>query len=140
MADKLHFELVSPERLLMSAEADMVTIPGVEGEMGVLTGHAPVISTLRPGVVAVTGGSEGPDRIFVRGGFAEITPAGLTILAEEAIPLAELDSNALDQQIRNAEEDLTDAKSDEAKRRAQEHLDHLKELRTSLSLPAQGHR
>ena len=136
MADKLSFDLVSPERLLLSEDVDMVTVPGADGDFGVMAGHAPVISTLRPGVVEITGAARGPDKIFVRGGFAEVTPAGLTVLAEEAIPLAELDAAALEQQIKDAEEDVADAKSDEAKRRAQEQLDHLKELRTSLGKAA----
>jgi F-type H+-transporting ATPase subunit epsilon len=101
-----------------------------------MAGHAPVIATLRPGVVDVTGAAQGALKIFVRGGFAEVTPAGLTILAEEAIPLDRLDTAALEQQIKDAEEDVADAKSDETKRRAQEQLDHLKELRTSLGKAA----
>ncbi len=130
---KLAFDLVSPERLLMSAEADMVTVPGADGDMGIMAGHAPVITTLRPGVVEITGGSEGPDKIFVRGGFAEVTPKGLTVLAEEAIPLEDLDAAALERAVKDAEEDVADATSDEARRSAQERLDHLRELKTSLS-------
>ena len=136
MAEKLSFDLVSPERLLMSEDVDMVTVPGADGDFGVMAGHAPVISTLRPGVVEITGSSHGAVKIFVRGGFAEVTPAGLTVLAEEAIPLDELDTAALEQQIKDAEEDVADAKSDETKRRAQEQLDHLKELRVSLGKAA----
>lgn len=133
MADKFAFDLVSPEQLLMSAEAEMVTVPGADGDFGVMAGHAPVIATLRPGVIDIAGLSDGPSKIYVRGGFAEVTPAGLTVLAEEAVPLDALDPAALDQQIRNAEEDVADAKSDEARRRAQEHLDHLRALRESLA-------
>jgi F-type H+-transporting ATPase subunit epsilon len=129
---KLTFDLVSPERLLMSAEANMVTVPGAEGDMGIMAGHAPVITTLRPGVVRVDGGSEGPDKIFVRGGFAEVTPSGLTVLAEEAIPLDALDSEALAREIRDAEEDVADAVSDAARQASQERLDHLRELAAGL--------
>jgi F-type H+-transporting ATPase subunit epsilon len=136
MAEKLAFDLVSPEALLLSEHVDMVTVPGADGDFGVMAGHAPVIATLRPGVVDVTGAAQGALKIFVRGGFAEVTPAGLTILAEEAIPLDRLDTAALEQQIKDAEEDVADAKSDETKRRAQEQLDHLKELRTSLGKAA----
>ena len=132
MAEKLHFDLVSPEALLMSEEVDMVTVPGTEGDFGVLAKHAPLISTLRPGVVTIAGATDGPDKIFVRGGFAEVTPAGLTVLAEEAIPLEELDAATLEAQIRDAEEDVADANSDEARRLAQEQLDHLKELRAVI--------
>ncbi len=132
MADKLKFDLVAPERLLMSTEADMVIVPGAEGDFGVLAGHAPVMSTLRVGVLDVSG-TDGQDmRIFVRGGFAEVTPAGLTVLAEEAVPLSELDGAALDQRIKDATEDVQDASSDEAKSKAQAHLDQLQELRSAL--------
>ena len=127
----LHFELVSPERLLMSEDVDAVEIPGTEGDMGILPGHAPVLSTLRPGVVTVTRGSKS-DRIFVRGGFAEVNPQGLTVLAEVAIPIAELDAGKIAEQIRNAESDVADAKTDESRRRAQENLDHLKALESAL--------
>ena len=132
MAEKLKFDLVAPERLLMSTEADMVIVPGAEGDFGVLAGHAPVMSTVRVGVIEVTGSEGGDTRIFVRGGFAEVTPAGLTVLAEEAVPLAELDATALDQRIQDATEDFNDASSDDAKAKAQEHLDQLKELRAAV--------
>jgi F-type H+-transporting ATPase subunit epsilon len=132
MADKLHFDLVSPERLLLSETVDMVTVPGSEGDFGVLAGHAPVMAVLRPGVINVDDAGRPQQRIFVRGGFAEVTPAGLTILAENAIPLAELDGAALDGEIADAQEDVNDAKSDETKLKAQEKLDHLKLLRQSL--------
>jgi len=112
MADKLHFELVSPERLLMSRDVDMVVVPGGDGDFGVLTGHAPVVSTLRTGILEVHNGSE-PDRLLVRGGFAEVNPEGLTILAEEATPLAEVNREALESQLKNANEDVNDA-GDEA--------------------------
>ena len=128
----LHFELVSPSRLLFSGEVDQVIIPGTEGEMTVLPGHAPLLSTLRPGVVTVqkTGGSS--DRIFVRGGLAEINPRGLTLLAEVAIPLAELNAAALSAQIKDAEEDVADAKDEETRRKAVENLEHLKALNGAL--------
>ncbi|MEQ9145926.1 MAG: F0F1 ATP synthase subunit epsilon [Parvibaculaceae bacterium] len=132
MADKLNFDLVAPERLLLSTEADMVIVPGAEGDFGVLAGHAPVMSTLRPGVIDVTGTDAGDTRIFVRGGFAEVTPAGLTVLAEEAVPLAELDAAALDARIKDATEDVQDAKTDEVREKAQAHLDQLIELRAAL--------
>jgi F-type H+-transporting ATPase subunit epsilon len=127
----LHFELVSPERLLMSDDVDAVEIPGTEGDMGILPGHAPVLSTLRPGVITVTRGGK-DERIFVRGGFAEVNPQGLTVLAEVAIPIAELDAGKIAQQIQNAQDDVNDAKTDEARRRAQENLDHLKALEGAL--------
>jgi len=131
MAD-LHFELVSPSRLLFSGSVASVTIPGTEGDMGIFAGHAPVLSTLRPGVVTITRDSGPTEKIFVRSGFAEVNPGGLTLLAETAIPLAELDAAALAQQIKNAEEDLADAKDDENRRRASENLEHLKALHSAL--------
>ena len=132
MADKLHFDLVSPDRLLLSEEVDGVLVPGSEGDFGVLPNHAPVMSTLKPGVLEVTGSSSGDTRIFVRGGFAEVTPKGLTVLAEEAIPLAELDVAQLDQKIQDASEDVADAKDAAAKDAAQMTLDQLRQLRESL--------
>ena len=131
MADKLHFELVSPERLLMSADADMVTVPGAEGDFGVMAGHAPFMTTLRPGVVDVQDGRE-ETRLFVRGGFAEVNAEGLTLLAEHSVPLDELDAAALDQEIQNAQEDVDDASTDAARTRAEAKLNHLKQLRDAL--------
>jgi F-type H+-transporting ATPase subunit epsilon len=132
MTDKISFDLVSPERQLLSTEAEMVTIPGTEGEMGVMAGHMPLISTLRPGVIAVSGGAESDRRFYVMGGFAEVNPGKLTVLAEEAVPVAELDAAALDLRIKNAEEDVALAKSDGERAKAQETLDYLKGLRAAL--------
>jgi F-type H+-transporting ATPase subunit epsilon len=128
----MNFELVSPERLLISAEVRQVTVPGTEGLFTVMPNHAPVLSSLRPGVVEVVMADGAEDRIFVRGGFAEVNNTGLTVLAEVAIPLAQLDSAALDKQVGDAEEDVADAQDDETRRRAQESLDHLRELRQAL--------
>ncbi len=91
MADPFQFDLVSPERLLMSAKVDQVVVPSSEGQFTVLSGHAPVMATLRPGVLQIT--RDGKDeRIFVRGGFADVNADGLTVLAEQAIPMADLDA------------------------------------------------
>ena len=128
----LHFELVSPARLLFSGSVASVTIPGTEGEMGIFPGHAPILSTLKPGVVTVYKDGGGTDRIFVRGGMVEVNPQGLTLLAEVAIPMAELDAAQLGQQIKHAEEDLADAKDGEDKRKAAETLEHLKALRAAI--------
>lgn len=128
----LHFELVSPARLLYSGTVASVTIPGTEGEMGIFPGHAPILSTLKPGVVTVYKDGGGTDRIFVRGGMVEVNPQGLTLLAEVAIPMAELNADQLNQQIRNAEEDLADAKDGEAKRKAAETVEHLKAMRAAI--------
>jgi F-type H+-transporting ATPase subunit epsilon len=109
-----------------------VTIPGTEGEMGIYPGHAPVLSTLKPGVVTVYKDGGATDRIFVKGGMVEVNPQGLTLLAEVAIPMSELDAAALAKQIKNAEEDLADAEAGEAKRKAAETLEHLKALQSAL--------
>jgi F-type H+-transporting ATPase subunit epsilon len=114
-ADKVEFELVSPERLLLSEQVDMVVVPGAEGDFGVLPRHAPLISTLRPGVIRVFEGREIKNRIFVAGGFAEVTPERCTVLAEEAVPVRDIDTGALDQEIKDIGEDLADAKTDEEK-------------------------
>ncbi len=128
----LHFELVSPAKLLFSGDVTSVQIPGTEGEMMILEGHAPVLSTLRPGVVVVQKEGGQSDKIFVRGGFAEVNAQGLTLLAETAIPLADLNRATLDQQIKDAEEDVADAKDDEKKRKSSEALDHLRALAAAV--------
>jgi F-type H+-transporting ATPase subunit epsilon len=128
----LHFELVSPARLLFSGDVASVQIPGSEGEMTILANHAPVLSTLKPGVVVVSKDGGSTEKIFVRGGFAEVNAAGLTVLAETAIPLADLDGAAIASQIKDAEEDVTDAKSDDARAKAAETLDHLRSLQAAM--------
>jgi F-type H+-transporting ATPase subunit epsilon len=128
----LHFELVSPERLLFSGDVAEVDIPGTDGDMGILPGHAPVLSTLRPGVLTMTKDDGTKERIFVRGGFAEVNPQGLTVLAEVAVPVAELNAGLLAQEVKDAQEDVADAQDDETRRRAQENLDHLLALQSAL--------
>jgi F-type H+-transporting ATPase subunit epsilon len=128
----LHFELVSPERLVFSGSVAEVDIPGTEGDMGILPGHAPVLSTLRPGVLTMTKDDGTKERIFVRGGFAEVNSQGLTVLAELAMPLAELNAGLLAQEVTDAQEDVADAQDDETRRRAQESLDHLLALQSAL--------
>ena len=132
MADKITFDLVSPERLLLSEMVEMVTVPGREGDFGVLAGHAPVISSLRPGAIDVKGGDKGDARYFVLGGFAEVTARKLTVLAEDVLPMAEVDAGALDERIRHAEEDVLQARSETDRAKAVESLDHLKLLRAAL--------
>ena len=127
------FELVSPEELLLSEDVQQVVVPGTDGNFTVLPGHAPVLSTLRPGVLDVVYETGREERIYVRGGIAEVNPNGLTVLAENAVPLAELSPEMLAQQIKNAEEDVADAGDDETRRRAQESLDHLRDLQTALT-------
>ena len=128
----LRFNLVSPEKELISEDVDMVEAPGVEGAFGVLPNHAPFMTVLAPGVVKVRNGGD-EKRIFVRGGFAEVTPMGLTILAEEAIPVAALSREMIAERIRNAEQDLADADSTQETREAAETtLARMKELQAAL--------
>jgi F-type H+-transporting ATPase subunit epsilon len=131
MAAKIAFELVAPERLLLSCTADMVTVPGTEGYMGVMAGHAPLVSTLRAGMVDVNVDGK-DDRYFIRGGFAEIGPSKITILAEEALPMTEMDLSVLDQRISDAQEDEIAAKSDEDRQKAAQLVDDLKLVRAAF--------
>ena len=128
MADKLSFDLVSPDRLLVSTEADMVVVPGTEGDFGAMVGHQPLISALRPGIVEIHEGSTVSDRFFVRGGFVEVTTERCTVLAEEAIPVSELDRAEIEQRIKIIEEDLVDAKTDDARHNADHEIRTLNEL------------
>ncbi len=130
MPGTIRFDLVSPERLLFSEDVEMVTLPGTEGYFGVLAGHAPVLSTLKPGVIEVRSGGASPVKLFVRGGFAEVDAQRVVVLAEEAIPLTDFDVAALDQRIRDAEEDMVAAKTDVERSRVAEQLDHLRQLRS----------
>jgi F-type H+-transporting ATPase subunit epsilon len=103
------FELVSPEKLLLSREVEMAVLPAAEGEMGVLPGHAPMIVTLRGGVIAVTEGGQVTERLFVGGGFAEVTPERCTVLADDAVPVAQLSKAAAETKLREAEAAYTAA-------------------------------
>ena len=129
-----HLELVSPEKLLFSGAVTDVLVPGTEGEFVVMAGHMPVMTALRPGVVDIGDADGKHTRMFVRGGFADVTNTSLTLLAEQAIPLAELDSAKLDQQIKDASEDVADAVGEAAKRVAQERLDRMRELKAALKI------
>ena len=128
----LHFELVSPARLLFSGDVASVIIPGTEGEMTIMPNHAPVLSTLRPGYVTVAKAGGAREKIFVRGGFAEVNAKGLIVLAETAIPMAELDASAMSAQIKSAEDEVAAAKDDESKRKALENVEYLKGLQAGL--------
>lgn len=127
MAGTFKFELVSPERILLSIDADQVVVPGSDGDFAVLAGHAPVIATLRPGVLDVTAGSV-KRRLFVKSGFAEVDPTRLTVLAEKAYDVEELSSVAIAEQLKTAEEELAAAKDDAAKRNADTLISELKRL------------
>jgi F-type H+-transporting ATPase subunit epsilon len=133
MAESFQFELVSPERLLMSEPVDRVVVASGEGYFTVLKGHAPFMSTLKPGVIEVTrADTSAPERIYVRGGFADVSSDSLTILAEEAIPLAEVDAEALAQEVSDCEEDVADAGDAEAKALAEMKLHQLREVQTAI--------
>jgi F-type H+-transporting ATPase subunit epsilon len=134
MPDPFKLELVSPERLLFSGEVEQVMVPGSEGDMTVLAYHAPLLTTLRPGVldIAFPGGEH--QRYFIRGGFAEVGPSGLTVLAETAIDLRELDAGQLVQAVKDAEEDVADATEDGVRDRAQTKLDQLRQVQDALNL------
>jgi len=132
MADKLHFALVSPERELFNGEVDHVVVPGSEGEFGVSPHHAPVMSVVKPGALRVF--DDGAmRRIFVNGGFADVTPEGLTVLAEEAVDLGDVDVAQLDADLKNAQDDLRDANSDEKRVIAQAALSRLETMKASLA-------
>jgi F-type H+-transporting ATPase subunit epsilon len=127
------FELVSPDRVLFSGPAQSVVVTGAEGDFQVLTDHAPFLTSVRPGVVAIEDAVGRRHRVYVRGGFAEVNRLGLILLAETAIPFEDLSAAQLDQEIKNAEEDVADANEDQ-KRQAQEKLDRLRELRDSMKI------
>lgn len=119
MAGKIAFELVSPEKLLVSTEADMVVVPGGEGDFGVLPGHIPLISTVRPGVIEIYDGQTVRERIMVTGGFAEVTGERCTVLVEEAMPLANVTPQQLDAKLRDAREQVAEARDAHAKATAE---------------------
>jgi F-type H+-transporting ATPase subunit epsilon len=119
------FELVSPVRLVFSGDVEQVDVPGAEGDFGVLAGHAPFVSSLRPGVLTIHE-SGGAKRYFVREGFAEVNAKGLTVLAETAVPAEELDREALASAIKDAEQLVSDAKDEEARWKAVEAVERLK--------------
>ena len=129
-----HFELVSPERLIFSGEVEQVIVPGAEGAFTVLASHAPMMSTIRPGVIEVFESRDRSNKLFVRGGFADVSSNGLTILAEQAIPLAELDAAKIEAELRAAEEDVEDASTDETRAAATLRRDQLRELRSALNI------
>ncbi len=122
MAEQVQFELVSPERLLMSQPVDMVVVPGVEGDFGALLDHAPFISALRPGVIAVFEGGQVTSRLFVAGGFAELTPERCTVLAERALPVGDLDRAVIDSEISDARDDLAEAKDERERADAERRI------------------
>ena len=126
---KVSFRLVMPERELLNTEADMVVVPGSEGDFGVLHGHAPLISTVRPGVLEVFQGNKAEQRFLVDGGFAVVTPERCTVLAEEAVPFEQVTPDQLAERERAAEVELSDASTDAEKAAAQKSLAVARDLR-----------
>jgi F-type H+-transporting ATPase subunit epsilon len=126
---KVNFRLVMPERELLATEADMVVVPGSEGDFGVLHGHAPLISTVRPGVLEVFQGNKAERRFLVVGGFAEVTPERCTVLADEALPFETVTPDQLVERERAAERELTDAATDAEKAVATKNLAIARDLR-----------
>jgi F-type H+-transporting ATPase subunit epsilon len=132
MAEKLNFDLVAPEARVFQGEVDMVVVPGSEGDFGVLAGHAPFMSTIRSGAIAIHDGAE-IRRTFIHGGFAEVTPEGLTILAEEAIDLNEVDPADVERQLTEAREDLGQARDDDETREAQNRVEKFEALLQTIA-------
>jgi len=133
MVDNFRFELVSPERLLLSLEATSVLVPGSEGDFVVYSQHAPLMTNIRPGVIVVNEAeSDVEHEIYIQGGFADVSADGLTILAEEAIFIRDLSAEDIERRLSNAREDAEDAENDEDRRTAQEAIRRLSTLRDAL--------
>ena len=127
-----HFELVSPEKLLFSGEVNQVDVPGSEGDFGVLAGHAPLMTTLRPGILVLHG--EGSAlQVVVNGGFAEVGAAGLTVLADMAVPVEDFEVSRLTDIIERAEEDVAKAEEGAPRDKLARRLDQLKALQATLA-------
>jgi F-type H+-transporting ATPase subunit epsilon len=127
-----HFDLVSPEKLLFAGDVGQVDLPGSEGDLGVLAGHAPLVTALRPGIIVVF--REGGDlRIVVNGGFAEVGPSGLTVLADTAVPVEEFDQAVLAGEIKDTEEDFVDITDGWKRDKLAHRLEQLKALQAALS-------
>jgi len=127
-----HFDLVSPEKLLFAGEVAQVDLPGSEGDLGVLANHAPLVTTLRPGIIVVH--REGGDmRVVVNGGFAEVGPGGLTVLADMAVPIEEFDRSVLATEIKDTEEDVADSTDGWQRDKLAHRLQQLQVLQEALS-------
>jgi F-type H+-transporting ATPase subunit epsilon len=125
MSPKLNFRLVSPERLLFTDHVDMVVIPGEQGDFGVLSSHSPLVSTLRPGLVTIYNNGDIKERVYVADGFAHVTEARCTVLAEESIFLAEMDSKMLEETIKKAKQELENARTEEEQSALKRDLDYI---------------
>lgn len=130
-----HFELVSPEKIAFSGEVDQVDVPGVEGDFGVLAGHAPVIATVRPGIMFVTSGDK-KEQFVVLGGLAEVSAKGLTVLADVATSIAELDRTAFAKSVEQMQADIERAVDSDSLDREIARLDHFKAIQQHLESTA----
>jgi len=129
---ELHLEFVSPESVLFSGDVDQVDLPGAEGDMGILAGHAPLVTTLRPGIVTIyRGGAREP--VVVTGGFAEVGPAGLTVLADRAVAREDFDTATLAGEIKDTEEDVAYSTNEAQRDKLARHLEQLKSLQAALA-------
>jgi F-type H+-transporting ATPase subunit epsilon len=126
-AGKLHFSLVSPERELFSGQVDQVVVPGADGQFGVLSQHSAVMTVIQPGAIRILDGSS-ERRIYVGGGFADVTAQGLTILAEDAVDLSTLDKVAFEKDLAGAREDVRDARDADVKAKADKRLARLEAI------------
>jgi F-type H+-transporting ATPase subunit epsilon len=131
MMATFHFDLVSPEKVLFSGEVSQVDVPGSEGDFGVLAGHAPLVTTLRPGILVIYSERDA-QRIVVDGGFAEVGPSGLTVLANLAVPGDEFDVAELAGVIKDTEEDVADETDGWKRDKLAHKLDRLKALQAAL--------
>jgi F-type H+-transporting ATPase subunit epsilon len=125
-----HFDLVSPEQLVFSGEVEHVVVPGTEGEFGVLAGHAPLVAMLRPGILRILGPNE--QRILVVGGFAEVGPQSLTVLADRAMPADDVDPTVIADEIQDTEEDIADTTDDARRDKLRTKLEELKAVQAAL--------
>ncbi len=130
-----HFDLVSPEKIAFSGEVDQVDVPGLEGDFGVLAGHSPLVASVRPGILNITVNGK-HQKIIVLGGLAEVSDKGLTVLADTATSIEELDRAAFAQQIAEMEENLKDEEPGNALDRAISRLDHYKTIQQQISSTA----
>ena len=136
MEEKVTFELVSPEKLLISAEVDMVLVPGAEGDFGILPGHSLLISDIRPGILEVHNDGMVEERIFISGGIAEATPEYCTVLAEQAAPVDELDTKEIESRINNLRDDIDTSTSDDDRETAEKALVVAEAMRDAVAAAA----
>lgn len=135
MAEAVQFELVSPEQLLVSEDVEMVVVPGSEGDFGVLAGHSPMISTVRPGVIHIFASGTVTSRIFIAGGFAEVMGSRCTVLAEEAMPVDDIDRAATESDLQNAVEDIRISEDPSEKKAAESRASTARAKLAALDAP-----